>query len=403
MELSRRASNAAPPLLFTFAQEARSRAASGVDLLSMEQGQLDFPTPSNVVRAAQEFLDQGQVLYTNVDGIPELKEAVRVKLKRDNDLVYGTEEIFVGAGASQIIFNAFAVSLNDGDEVIVPQPAWTVFSLGIVANEGRVVAVDTHFDEGFKITPAALERAITDRTRWLILNSPSNPSGAVYSLKELGSLADVLRRHTHVSVLSDDLYEHQVFDGADFVNILNAAPDLRDRVLVVNGVAKTYGMTGWRIGYCAGPASFLEAMKWYQAPATSSPSHVSQVAAVEALTGPDSYLAERRAALQQRRDILVDGLSEIDGWFARRSEGAFYVYAGCSGLIGAKTRDGTVLHNDIDVAHYLLAEANVVAVPGAAFGSSPFIRFSFGTATNRIEKAIALISSATANLETVGQ
>ena len=401
MRLSRRVSDLFSPLLFTFAQEARRLAAEGVDLVSMEQGQLDFPTPPNVLAAACDFLERGQVLYTNVDGLTELKDAIRAKFAEENGLRFAMEEIFVGAGTSQILFNAFAVSLESGDEVIIPIPAWTVFELGVTANGGTVVPVPTAQLQGFKMTPDQLDRAITQRTRWLILNSPSNPTGAVYSAVELSALAAVLRRHSHVSVISDDLYEHQVYDGADFRNLLNVAPDLQDRVLVVNGVAKTFGMTGWRIGYCAGPAKFLEAMKWYQAPATASPSHVGQIAAIEALTGPRDFLAKRRMQLEHRRDILVDGLNDIEGWTAQRSSGAFYVYANCHGLIGSITRTGHRLVDDVDVARYLLSEAQVITVPGTTFRLSPFLRFSFGAAEERIVEAVRRIAVATALLNPV--
>ncbi len=398
MRLAGRTSDLDSPLLFTFAQEARRLAERGVDLVSMEQGQLNFPTPPNVLAAVRRFLDDGQVLYTNVDGITELKDAIRAKFAEENGLHYAADEVFVGSGTSQILFNAFAVSLEPGDEVIVPTPAWTVFELGIVANGGTLVPLPTEQRQGFKMTPEQLDRTITGRTRWLVLNSPSNPTGAVYSAVELRALAAVLRRHPQVSVISDDLYEHQVYDGVRFVNLLNVAPDLRDRVLVVNGVAKTYGMTGWRIGYCAAPAAFLEAMKWYQAPATARPSHVGQIAAIEALTGPRDFLSDRRAQLQRRRDILVDGLNGIAGWSAAPSGGAFYVYAGCHGLIGATTRTGHQLRDDVDVARYLLSEAQVIAVPGTAFRLSPFVRFSFGAAEERIVEGVRRIAAATAGL-----
>ena len=403
MRLSDHFSKPCVPLLFSFAQEARALVDLGIDVISMEQGQMDFPTPANVIEAAKKFMDTGQILYTNVDGLPALKEAIQFKLKRDNALFYELDELYVGAGTSQVIFNALAVTLEPGDEVIVPVPAWTVFELGIRAHRGIPRYIETSFDTGFKITPNQLQSAITPQTKWFVLNSPSNPTGAIYSADELESLANVLRQHAHVAVLSDDLYEHQIYDERKFVNIVNVAPDLRDRILVINGVAKTYGMTGWRIGYGAGPAHLLLAMKWYQAPSTSSPCHISQIAAIEALNGPQRFLEERRQILQERRNIFVQAINECPGWSAKLSEGAFYVYASCEGLIGATTPKGVMLNNDIDVARYLMNEANVISVPGAAFGLSPFIRFSFGTSTDRVAEAGRRIMTATKSLLSVKQ
>lgn len=399
MNVMNSAPSGPPPLLFAFAQEARHRASQGHDVIAMEQGQLDFPTPSNVTKALESFIKAGNVHYTNVDGMPELKDAVREKFARENDLHFGLNEITVGAGASQVLFNAFAVTLKNGGEVIIPKPAWTVFELDVEVCGGTVVPVPTTMAGSFKMTANQLEAVISPRTRWLILNSPSNPTGSVYTAAEMRDLAEVLRRFPHVWVISDDLYEHQVYDGVRFQNILNVAPDLRDRVLVVNGVAKTFGMTGWRIGFGAGPHALIDKMKWYQALATASPCQVSQVATIEALTGPRDYLASRRAELQRRRDLLVDGLNAIPGWSARRSGGAFYVYAGCDGVIGAQTEHGTVLRNDLDVCRHLLTQANVAAVPGAAFGLSPCVRFSFGSSYERIGEAVSRIASATQMLQ----
>jgi aspartate aminotransferase len=398
MRLAKHFENSQVPLLFGFAQEARALIDAGVDVISLEQGQLDFPTPPNVVAAATEFLSAGRVLYTNIDGLPKLKEAICEKLLRDNGLAYKPTEVFVAAGATQIIFNAFAVTLETDDEVIIPAPAWTVFELGVRAHRGRPIYLTSDFASGFKITAAQLDAAITSRTRWLVLNSPGNPSGALYSAEELRKLAEVLRGHPNVCVLSDDLYEQQVFDHRPFLNILNVAPDLRDRVLIANGVSKTYGMTGWRIGYGAGSPRLLEAMKWYQAPSTSSPSHLSQVAAIEALVGSQDYVVERRSTLQHRRNIFADSLNAIDGWSAKRSEGSFYIYACCSRMIGRQIITGETLRTDVDVGRYLLKTANVVAVPGTAFQLSPFIRFSIGASTERLVEAASRIADATHHL-----
>ncbi|WP_244645660.1 pyridoxal phosphate-dependent aminotransferase [Salinarimonas ramus] len=364
----------------------------------MEQGQMDYPTTPAVIEAATRFMATGQILYTNVDGIDPLKDAIRRKLARENDLDYARDEVFVGAGTSQVVFNAFAVTLEPGDEVVLPTPLWTVFRLSVEALGGVPVTVPTRAQDGFKMTPDALRAAIGPRTRWLVLNSPCNPSGAVYDEHELARLAAVLLEAPRVAILSDDLYEHQIYDDRSFRNIVNAEPRLRERTLVVNGVAKAHGMTGWRIGYGAGPRGLLEAMKWWQAPSTSSPCHVSQWAAVAALDGPQEHLAERRAELRHRRDLLSEALTATPGWSADPCEGAFYLYASCEGLLGRTTPSGARLRTDRDVARWLLEDAHVASVPGEAFELSPFIRFSFGTATDRVAEAARRIRRATDRL-----
>jgi len=361
--------------------------AAGVDVIPLEQGETDYNTPAHVTRAAHDFASSERVLYTNVDGMPALKQAIADRYALDNGLAYDLDEVSVGAGASQVIFNAFAVTLSPGDEVIVPTPAWTVFGLAVRANRGKPVFVASSPERGFRISPSELDAAITDRTRWLIINSPSNPSGAMYGPEDLIALSQVLRAHPHVAILSDDLYEHQVYDDRPFVNIVNVAPDLKDRTLVVSGVSKSYAMTGWRIGWGAGPRELVTAMRTYQAPASSSPSTIGQIAAHAALTGPQDHLVHRRSSLQARRDAIVDGLGTVTGISCRTPQGAFYVYPQVGGLIGRTAPDGARLADDTAVAGYLLDAAHVAAVPGSAFGLSPHLRMSYAVSVERLEEA----------------
>lgn len=394
ISLSARFAEATPSPLFAIAQRARAMAVAGVDVISMEQGEMHFDMPAEVVTAVHSFISRERVLYTDVDGTPALKRAIQNKLAAENNLDYELDEMVVGAGASQIIFNAFGVTLGQGDEVIIPVPAWPVFGLGVKACQGTPVFLAPSTDQGFGLHAGDLEKVITDRTRWLILNSPANPSGAMYSTSTLLEVAEVLRAYPQVAILSDDLYEHQVYDGRSFVNIVQVAPDLKERTLVVNGVSKTYSMTGWRIGWGAGSRELARAMKTYQALATSSPSAVSQAAAYAALTGPQEHLADRRLSLQYRRDLVVDGLRGIPRLSCPRPEGAFYVYPYVGDLIGGKSPDGVTLSSDTHIAEYLLDSAGVATVPGSVFGFSPYLRMSYALPVDRVKEACDRIRAA---------
>ena len=379
------------------AQRARELQAAGRDIVNLGQGEPDFPTPDQVIEAAHKAMRDGQTRYTTVDGTPELKAAVMDKFARENGLAFGTQNITVGTGGKQVIFNAMMASLDPGDEVIIPAPYWVSYPDMVLFAEGTPVRAATLPANGLKLTPASLEAAITSRTKWLILNSPSNPSGATYSAEELKSLAKVLERHPHVWVLVDDMYEHILFDGRRFATMAAVAPQLGARTLTVNGVSKTYAMTGWRIGYAGGPAEIIRAMGKMQSQSTSNPSSVSQAAAVAALNGPQDIVGERCAEFQARRDRFHPRLAAIPGIECAKPHGAFYFYPSCAGVIGKHTPQGRVLANDEDVARYIL-EAGVALVHGAAYGLSPYFRVSFATSMDNLEEACRRIGEAFSNL-----
>mgnify|MGYP001203953430 CR=1 FL=1 len=377
---------------------ARELRAEGRDILALTAGEPDFPTPDHVIEAAYAAMRRGETRYTNTEGTPELKRAVQDKFRRENGLDYRLDEIIVSAGAKQAIFNALMATLAPGDEVIVPAPFWASYPEMVRIAEGEAVAVACPQNNGFKLQPEELEAAITPRTKWLLLNSPSNPCGAVYSAAELAALAEVLRRHPHVRVLSDDIYEHLIFDGRPFATIAAVAPDLKPRTLTVNGVSKTYAMTGWRIGYAAGPAELVKAMTVVQGQSTSGPSSVGQAAALAALTGPQAVVRERRAVMQERRDLMVRLLNAAPGLACHAPEGSMFVYASCAGAIGMRRPDGKIIETDEDFTLYLLEAANVAVVQGGAYGLSPFVRASFAVSTEDIGEAGRRIAEACAAL-----
>jgi len=380
------------------AQRARELAAAGRDIISLTAGEPDFETPDNIKLAAIAAIIRGDTRYTTVDGTPALKAAIRRKFSRENGLDYEASEITVGNGAKQIIFNALMATLNPGDEVIVPAPYWVSYPEMVKFAGGDPIVVLGPEENGFKLRPEALERAIGPRTRWLILNSPSNPSGAAYSASELRALTDVLRRHPHVWVLSDDIYEHLVFDDAGFFTPAAVEPALRDRTLTVNGVSKAYSMTGWRIGFAAGPRELIARMATLQSQSTSNPSSISQAAAVEALEGPQDHVAARMREFQRRRNFVVDRLNAVPGLSCRRPEGAFYVFPSCLGLMGRRTPSGNALASDGDVAAYFLESVDVAVVQGAPYGLSPYIRISFALSDARLAEACDRIARACAAL-----
>ena len=370
----------------------------GVDVIGLSQGEPDFPTPEHINNAAKAAIDNGQTKYTDVDGTPELKAAIARKFQRDNALIYETSEISVGTGGKQVIFNAMLATLDPGEEVILPAPYWVSYPDMVRMAGGSPVEVLCPESQGFKLTPKQLKDAITPRTKWLILNSPSNPTGAGYSAEELRQLGAELLAHPHVHVLTDDMYEHLRYDGWAFATIAAEVPELLQRTLTVNGVSKAYAMTGWRIGYAGGPKALIAAMATIQSQSTSNPCSIAQAAALAALDGPMDFLRERNEIFRQRRDLCLDAFNATPGLVCRRPEGAFYLFPSCSALIGRKTPSGEVLRTDVDVSRYLLEGARVAVVPGSAFGFEGFFRISFATSTERLEQACERIRKACVEL-----
>ncbi|KPF72464.1 aspartate aminotransferase [alpha proteobacterium AAP81b] len=371
---------------------------AGRDIIGLGAGEPDFDTPDFVKEAAIAAVRAGQTKYTAVDGTPELKAAIRAKFKRDNALDYGLDQITVNSGGKQTIFNALLATLDPGDEVVIPAPYWVSYP-DIVAFAGATpVPVVCGIDQGFKLTPEQLDAAITPRTKWLIFNSPSNPTGAAYSRAELKALAEVLLRHPQVMILADDMYEHIVYDGFDFGTFAEIEPGLYDRTLTVNGASKAYAMTGWRIGFAGGPAWLIKAIAKLQSQSTSNPCSISMAATVAALNGDQSFLAVRNEAFRKRRDLVVSMLNQTPGLICPRPDGAFYVYPDCAGLIGKTTPGGAVLADDEAVAGYFLDAEGVAVVHGAAFGGSPAFRISYATSDALLEEACKRIQRAVGNL-----
>lgn len=365
----------------------------GRPVIVLGAGEPDFDTPQWVKDAAIRAMEAGQTKYTALDGSPELKAAIRRKFARENNLDYAQDEITVGAGAKQVIHNAMMATLNPGDEVLLPAPYWTSYLDIVALAEATAVRVPCHAAEGFRLSPQSLEQAITPRTRWLFLNSPSNPSGAAYSAVELAGLAEVLARHPHVWVLCDDIYEHIVFDGFTFATMAEVAPELKSRTLTVNGLSKAYAMTGWRVGYGGGPKALIAAMAVVQSQSTSCPSSISQAAAIAALDGPQEFLAECRASFQQRRDLVVSAVRAAPGLSCRTPEGAFYLFASCEGVIGKRAPTGETITSDTAFCDYLLRRHDLAVVPGAAFGLSPYFRMSYATGVAELTEACSRLAA----------
>lgn len=377
-------------------QKARELKAAGRDVVALGSGEPDFDTPDHIKDAAKAAMDRGDTKYTTVDGMPELKAAIQAKLKRENGLDYDISQITVGTGGKQVIFNALMTTVGLGDEVIIPAPYWVSYPDMTRLAGGTPVIVPTRQDRGYVLAAEDLERAITPRTKWLILNNPSNPSGAVYDQDSLCDIADVLLRHPHVLLLSDDIYEHLVYDNAIFRTMASIEPALHDRILTVNGVSKAYCMTGWRIGYGGGPKPLIRAMSKLQTQCTSCPNAIAQWAAVAALEGPTDFLETNRRAFLARRDLVLPRLNRIPGLTCVTPRGAFYLFVDCSGVLGRKTPSGAAIETDTDLARFLLEEHNVALVPGSAFGLAPHLRLSYAasddalnTACDRIEAALA--------------
>jgi aspartate aminotransferase len=378
---------------------AKALKAEGKDVIELSVGEPDFDTPDNIKQAAIRAMETGQTKYTVVDGIPELKAAIVRKFKRENNLEYKPSQISVGTGGKQVLFNALVASVNPGDEVIIPAPYWVSYPDIVQFCQGVPVIVQTRIEDGFKLKAADLERAITPKTKWIILNSPSNPSGAAYTRAELKEVTDVLARHPHVWVLTDDMYEHLVYDDFKFVTPAEIEPSLYDRTLTLNGVSKAYCMTGWRIGFAGGPEPLIKAMATLQSQSTSNPNTIAQWASVEALDGPKDFIPRNNAAFKARRDLVVSMLNQSKGLKCPTPEGAFYVYPSCAGVIGKKTGKGKAIGSDEDFARELLDETGVAVVFGSAFGLSPAFRISYATADSVLEDACARIQRFCASLD----
>ncbi|WP_108461186.1 pyridoxal phosphate-dependent aminotransferase [Devosia naphthalenivorans] len=383
----------APSATVAITQKARVLAAEGRDIIALAAGEPDFDTPANVREAAARAMNEGKTRYTNVDGIAELKEAVAAKFRRDNRLDVTAADCFVSSGGKQIIFNAMLATLNPGDEVVVPVPYWVSYPEVVRLCGAEPVFAVADASTGFKLSPEVLEESITPATKWLILNTPSNPTGAAYSAAELRGLADVLLRHPHVHILTDDIYEVLVYDGGTFATLAQVEPALQPRTLTMNGVSKSHAMTGWRIGYCTGPRPLLAAMTKLQGQSTTNPSSISQWAAVEALNGPQDFLAEWRQVFQQRRDLVVQGLNANTGLDCLTPEGAFYVFPSCKRLLGKTSAAGTRLETDEDFVMALLEETGVALVHGAAFGLPGHFRLSYAASNAELEEAVRRIQS----------
>lgn len=387
-----------PSATLAVTAKARELKRAGRDVIGLGAGEPDFDTPENIKAAAIAAIQRGETKYTDVDGLPELKAAVAAKFARENGLTYGTDQIHVAPGGKAVIYNALVATLSPGDEVIVPAPYWVSYPDMVLLAGGEPVVVIGHEADGFKLKPEALEAAITPKTKWLILNSPSNPTGAAYTRAELEALAAVLARHPHVWVMTDDMYEHLIYGDFEYTTIAQVAPALYERTLTVNGVSKAYAMTGWRIGYAGGPKPLIDLMRKVAGQTTSNPSSISQWAAVEALNGPQDFIGERRDAFERRRDLVVSMLNQATGIRCPNPEGAFYVYPSVEGLIGKATADGKVIDSDEAFATALLEAEGVAVVHGAAFGLSPYFRISYATSDAVLEDACQRIQRFAASL-----
>ncbi len=388
-----------PSSILGLVQKAKSMAAQGLPIIDLGIGEPDFDTPDHIQMAGKLAVSYGKTKYTPVPGSIETRQAIMRKFERENRLTYTADEVTVTGGAKQAIYNALMATLSPGDEVIIPAPYWSSYPDMVALAEGTPVILDCPQEQRFLLNPERLEKAITPKTRWLILNSPSNPTGNIYRSKDLRAIAEVLNRHPHVMVLSDDIYEHLMFDGLTFCSILNVAPELQDRVLVVNGVSKAFAMTGWRLGYAAGPKDLIKAMNTVQGQSTSHASSIAQAATVAALDGPTDFFATRAASFQERRDLVVNALGILEGIEMLRPEGAFYVFPRCAGLLGKLTPKGKTLKTDVDVCDWLLDDHYVSCVPGAAFGLSPQIRISTASSKDNLQEACKRITTAVKSLK----
>ena len=382
-----------PSSTIAVTQKARELKAAGKDVIGLGAGEPDFDTPENIKKAAIEAINKGDTKYTAVDGTPALKQAIINKFKKENNLEYSTDEITVGTGGKQVIYNAFMATLNKGDEVIIPAPYWVSYPDMVLLAGGNPKIVKCNENDGFKLTPKNLKKAITKKTKWLILNSPSNPTGASYTRGEIEILSEVLIKNKNIHILSDDIYEHITYDTFNFFTIAQIS-QLKNRTLTMNGVSKSYAMTGWRIGYAAGPKEIIKAISKIQSQSTSNPSSISQAAAVEALNGPQDFIQERSDVFKERRDFVVNSLNKIKGISCLKPNGAFYVFPNCKKLLGKKTK----LKNDTEFVKKLLEKANVAVVQGSAFGLDGYFRISYATSMEKLKIAMERIKSFCENL-----
>ena len=373
-------------------QKARELKAAGKDVIGLGAGEPDFDTPDNIKEAAIKAIRDGDTKYTAVDGTPVLKKAIVDKFKRENNLDYDLDQITVGAGGKHVIYNAMMATLNEGDEVIVPAPYWVSYPDMVLLAGGTPIILECDEKQGFKLSPSELDKAITPKTKWIILNSPSNPTGACYSENDILELSKILIKHSHVYILSDDIYEHVVYEGFKFFTIAQIK-ELKDRVLTMNGVSKAYSMTGWRIGYAAGPKDIIKAIAKIQSQSTTNPSSISQAAAVEALNGKQDFIKERAKSFQERRDFVVSSLNQIEGIECLNPDGAFYVFPSCKALIGKKDPNGNVINNDTDFVKSLLEHSGIAVVQGSAFGLEGFFRISYATSMDNLKKALDRIKN----------
>ena len=373
-------------------QKARELKAAGKDVIGLGAGEPDFDTPDNIKEAAIKAINEGDTKYTAVDGTPALKKAIVEKFKKENNLDYTTDQITVGAGGKHVIYNAMMATLNDGDEVIIPAPYWVSYPDIVLLAGGKPVVMECDEKQGFKINPSDLEKFITPKTKWIILNSPSNPTGACYSENDIKAIAAVLEKHKHIYILSDDIYEHVTYEGFKFFTIAQIE-SLKDRVLTMNGVSKAYSMTGWRIGYAAGPKDIVKAIAKIQSQSTTNPSSISQAASVEALSGTQDFIKKRADSFQERRDFVVKALNDIDGINCLNPDGAFYVFPSCKELMGKKDPSGKEIKSDTDFVQSLLENSGIAVVQGSAFGLEGFFRISYATSMENLKKALEKISS----------
>ena len=379
--------------------KANALRAEGKDVLVLAAGEPDFDTPLNIRKAAVTAMEEGQTRYVPGKGTPALQKAIQSKFLKDNNLNYNLDEIIVGVGGKHIIYNAMMATINPEDEVIIPAPFWVSYPDIVLLAEGKPVIVPCPEDQNFKLTADQLEKSITDKTKWLMLNSPSNPTGSLYSKQELQKLADVLLRYPQVLIMSDDIYEKVIYDDLEFSTIASVEPKLKDRCLTLNGVSKSYCMTGWRLGYCGAPKEIIAAMNKIQSQSTTSTSSISMAASVEALSGSQDFIDEHNQAFVRRRDLVVNLLNQIDGLSCLTPQGAFYVYPSCAGVIGKKTPEGQKISNDEDFMSYLLESEGIAGVHGAAFGLSPYFRLSYATSDETLKDACARIKRACEKLK----
>jgi len=387
VELSNSIKRIKPSATMAVTQKARELKAAGKDIIGLGAGEPDFDTPENIKKAAIQAINDGDTKYTPVDGTPDLKNAIKDKFKRENNLDYELNEISVGTGGKQIIFNAFAVTLNESDEVIIPAPYWVTYPDVVNYFNGTPIFVQCGEESGFKITPQKLENTINKSTKWFILNSPSNPTGSCYTKDELLELASVLKKYPYVNIMTDDLYEHLIYDNNEFHTFASIAPELKERILTLNGVSKAYAMTGWRIGYAGGNTNLIKAMGKLQSQSTSNPTSISQAAAVEALNGDNSFIAERAKVFKDRRDFLINELKSMNGITCRVPEGAFYVFPSCKGIIGKVDESNNKISNDEEFTKSLLEHAGVAVVQGSAFGLEGYFRISYATSDEKLKNA----------------